>query len=359
MADEQDPPIIDTGSVFDQNAGGRKGRRRKVAGPEGAPGSGRGAGIIGALLVAIVLIGVALVASVVLGRGPTTKPEAGQIGVIRNGGPFDNRNIRGIVRAGSGLTWSGLYSTTHYYPVSSQQRFIKLSDDAGADGPAVTVPTKDGVEVTIQGTFYMNTVFENSPDGIAAMRSFDTQFSTRTFGVEDLHPYDGRVGFSAFLTANVIPSVRNNLRQVISGVSCYQLVSSCALVQNQSAEQQQNALQGTTKIPVIEESVQQGLEEDLRSTLGRAYFRNIKFSLSSVTLPAKVQQAIESAQASFALVSKADAEKRAAKIEAQANLERQRGYNSCRACAQQDILKAIPENVTTYAPGGAFAVTGR
>jgi regulator of protease activity HflC (stomatin/prohibitin superfamily) len=146
---------------------------------------------------------------------------------------------------------------------------------------------------------------------------------------------------------------------VISGVSCYQLVSSCALVQNQSAEQQQNALSGTTKIPEIEEAVQKGLDADLSSTLGRPYFRNIKFSLSSVTLPAKVQQAIESAQASFALVSKADAEKRAAKIEAQANLERQRGYNSCRACAQQDILRAIPENVTTYAPGGAFAVTGR
>lgn len=355
MADDQDPPIIDTSSVFDRK--GRKGKSGGAALPK--PPAGRGARLASAIVLVVVLIGVVFVASVVVGRGPTTKPEAGQIGVIRNGGPFDNRNIRGIVRAGSGLTWSGLYSTTHYYPVSSQQRFIKLSDDATADGPAVTVPTKDGVEVTIQGTFYMNTAFDNSPGGLAAMQSFDTQFSTRTFGVEDLHPYDGRAGFSAFLTANVIPSVRNNLRQVISGVSCYQLVSSCALVQNQSAEQQRNALSATTKIPEIEEAVQKGLDTDLSSTLGRPYFRNIKFSLSSVALPAKVQQAIESAQASFALVSKADAEKRAAKIEAQANLERQRGYNSCRACAQQDILKAIPENVTTYAPGGAFAVTGR
>lgn len=354
VADEQDPPIIDTSSWFDR-------KRPKGVGGGGKPDGpmGRGARIVSGVLLVVVLAGAALVASVVVGRGPTTKPEAGQIGVIRNGGPFDNRNIRGIVRAGSGLTWSGLYSTTHYYPVSSQQRFIKLSDDAGADGPAVTVPTKDGVEVTIQGTFYMNTAFDNSPGGLAAMQSFDTQFSTRTFGVEDLHPYDGRAGFSAFLSANVIPSVRNNLRQVISGVSCYQLVSSCALVQNQSVEQQQNALSGSTKIPAIEEAVQKGLDGDLSSTLGRPYFRNIKFSLSSVTLPEKVQQAIESAQASFALVSKADAEKRAAKIEAQANLERQRGYNSCRACAQQDILKAIPSNVTTYAPGGSFAVTGR
>lgn len=294
-----------------------------------------------------------------VGSAPVTRPEAGEIGVVRNGGPLDNRNIRGVVKSGSGITWAGLFSTMHYYPVSSQQRFIKLSNDPGSDETPVTVPTKDGVEVTIQGTFYLNTSFDNSTAGLRTMRDFDTQFSTRTFGADDLHPYDGRAGFSAFLGANVFPSVRNNLRQVISGVSCYQLVSSCALVQNRSAQQQQDALDGVTKIPAIELAVQDGLRADLKETLGEEYFRNIKFSLTSVTLPEKVQTAIESAQASFALVSKADAERRAAKIEAQANLERQRGYNSCRACAQQDILKAIPENVTTYAPGGAFAVSGR
>lgn len=309
-------------------------------------------------IAAAVFVGLIMLFGLI-GSAPLTRPEAGEIGVVRNGGPLDNRNIRGVVKSGSGITWAGLFSTMHYYPVSSQQRFIKLSNDPGSDETPVTVPTKDGVEVTIQGTFYLNTAFDNSEAGLKTMRDFDTQFSTRTFGPDDLHPYDGRSGFSAFLGANVFPSVRNNLRQVISGVSCYQLVSSCALVQNRSAQQQQDALDGATKIPAIELAVQNGLRTDLKETLGEEYFRNIKFSLTSVTLPEKVQTAIESAQASFALVSKADAERRAAKIEAQANLERQRGYNSCKACAQQDILKAIPENVTTYAPGGAFAVSGR
>lgn len=310
---------------------------------------------LGGLALVVVLLG--LIAAV--GHGPVTKPEAGQIGVIRNGGPLDNRNIRGVVQSGSGLTWSGLYSTTHYYPVSSQQRFIKISDESEADAPVITVPTKDGVEVSIQGTFYMNTVFDNSAPGLSAMRNFDTQFSTRTFGTANLHPYDGKEGFSAFLTANVIPSVRNNLRQVMGGVACQELVSSCALVQNQTAEDQQKALSTNATMQEIETVVQDGLKTDLTATLGETYFTNVKFSLTAVTLPAKVQEAIESAQASFALVSKADAEKRAAKIEAQANLEKQRGYNACRACAQQDILKAIPSTVTTYAPGGAFAVTGK
>jgi hypothetical protein len=33
------------------------------------------------------------------------------------------------------------------------------------------------------------------------------------------------------------------------------------------------------------------------------------------------------------------------------------GYENCPACAQIDLLKAIPPSVTTFAPGTGFAVT--
>jgi hypothetical protein len=46
-----------------------------------------------------------------------------------------------------------------------------------------------------------------------------------------------------------------------------------------------------------------------------------------------------------------------AKADADANAQRQRGYQDCPACAQIDTLKAIPPNVTTFAPGSGFAVT--
>ncbi|QWF84019.1 hypothetical protein [Amycolatopsis sp. CA-230715] len=35
---------------------------------------------------------------------------------------------------------------------------------------------------------------------------------------------------------------------------------------------------------------------------------------------------------------------------------RQEGYNACPACAQIDIMKAIPPNVTVYVPGAAATV---
>lgn len=109
------------------------------------------------LLLALAMLGLML--ALVLGAtGCYTTPQAGEIGVVRNGGPFDNHNIRQIVDNGSGNTWPGWYSSTHYYPVDTQQRFFKMETCAGNDGgvcrgadaPAVTVPTSDGVEVRIE-----------------------------------------------------------------------------------------------------------------------------------------------------------------------------------------------------------------
>jgi hypothetical protein len=111
-----------------------------------------------------------------------TTPNAGEVGVIRNGKAwywpfdwFDNHKIRGIVANGSGNTWTGLGSDVHYYPVATQQRFFRLAtcgDDIcpGADGPSITVPTSDGVEVTISGTFFFNTAFDGTDREIISLR---------------------------------------------------------------------------------------------------------------------------------------------------------------------------------------------
>jgi hypothetical protein len=62
-------------------------------------------------------------------------------------------------------------------------------------------------------------------------------------------------------------------------------------------------------------------------------------------------------QASFAQIIQAQAKIASATAEAAANSQRQKGYENCPACAQIDLLKAIPPSVTTFAPGTGFAVT--
>lgn len=331
--------------------------------------------IMRALLMVVLLVVAAGVLS-----GCASTPNSGEVGVIRNGKSiwppdwFDNHKIRGIVPNGSGNTWTGLGSSVHYYPVNTQQRFFRLAscvDDGeivpcdGADGTAITVPTSDGVEVTISGTFFFNTAFDGTKRGDALVKDFDTQFSTRTFGGK--HPYEGNSGWSNFLEVNVEPTIVNNMRQVVSGITCAELVSSCALVQNagsadakaaaKRAKELANGKANQNNVQRVQDAVVSGLKPDLKSTLGQDYFQNIKFNLTTVRLPGRVQNAIDDAQAAFAAVSRSQAKVAQAKADADANAERQRGYRNCPACAQIDTLKAIPPNVTTFAPGGNFAIT--
>lgn len=298
---------------------------------------------------------VALLATIFGATGCTSTPQSGEIGVIRNGKAwynpfdwFDNHNIRGIVKNGSGNSWVGMGSDVHYYPVSSQQRFFKLEGTGaattGADSPAITVPTSDGVEVTISGTFYLNTAFDDSSQGEALVKDFDTQYATRTF--DGAHVYDGNVGWSKWLNSQVEPVIANNMRQTVAGVTCAELVSSCALVQNngtadfKKAQELASGKVNQNNVQRVQDAINSNLQSDLRATLGKDYFTNIKFNLKSVQLPDRVQGAIDEAQASFAAVSQAQAQVQKADLEAQANEKRQQGYNKCKTCASIDYAKA-------------------
>lgn len=306
-----------------------------------------------------------------------TTPPSGEIAVVRNGSAFlwppdwfDNHRIRQVVPNGSGSTARGMGSDTHYYPVTDQQRFIRMescvdgNDNTvpcdNADTIAPQQPTADGVEVTIEGTFYLNTVFDDSPVGEKMVKQFDTQFATRTFGGK--HPYDGTQGWKNFLTAIVEPVIQNNLRSSISGITCAELLSSCALVQNSGnldfATTKQLALNkiNQSNVQKVEDAINRNLTSDLKTTLGGEYFKNIRFNVTNVTLPAKVQDAIDTAQASFAAVSKAQADVSKARLEARANKIKQSGYLKCPACARIDALKELPKNLQALGGNLAFSV---
>lgn len=336
-----------------------------------------------------VRLGVLIVLALIIATTTTgcySKPASGEIGVVRNGGPFDNHQIRQIIENGAGNTWVGVSSETHYYPVHTQQRTFSVkscgrNDDGTpkkckeADASAITVPTSDGVEVTISGTTYLNTVFgdptvdkssvkcskeQGGGTGDCLLRQFDTQFGTREFGGE--HVWDGPDGYKKFLAAIVEPVIVNNMRETVGSFTCAQLVSSCALVQNTGntnvakVTRQANKNNNQSNITQIQDSINSGLILDLKTSLGEEYFNNVRFTISTVELPGKVQEAVNTAQSSFAQVSQAQAKVKTADLESQANQRRQRGYNACPACARIDAIKALPRNLTALGSGIAIGV---
>lgn len=286
--------------------------------------------------------------------GGFERTSGGEVAVIRNGGMLDNNRIRQIIDPASGLTWIGWWSHTHRYP--AQQRFYTITssaergDRAGVD--VVTVPSSDGVNMGIEGTLYFSLNTDH-----AVLRDFDDKFGTRTFTGADGKPrfvYDGDEGWSAFLDQIVRPVIDNDLRAQVNGFRCAELVSSCALVQNNNGAQQKVSLNGQSNnanIAKVQNAINTSLAQDLQQTLGAPFLTGIHFNLARVTLPESVQQAVDSAQAAFARVSEAQAQVAQARAEAEANRARQQGYNKCPTCADIEKLKALPKGITVYAPG--------
>jgi len=131
-----------------------------------------------AVTVLATLLLVALIALGATGLGFATgwtKAAGGEVVVVRNGGFLDDNSFRQVIQPNSELTYTGLWSIDHPYP--SSQRYFKVSAAQGADSnEVINVPTKDGVLVGVEDTFY----FQLSTDP-AILEDFDNKFGTRSF----------------------------------------------------------------------------------------------------------------------------------------------------------------------------------
>ena len=288
-----------------------------------------------------------------------TKADGGHVIVVRNGGPFDDNSIRQVIQPNSGLTSTGLFSADHPYP--STQRNFKVSAAENADSnEVINVPTKDGVLVGVEGTFYFDVNYTDEK----VMSAFDDRFGTRSYpvpGGDARYAWDGDAGWSAFLEFTLGNLVQNVLRQEIGDVECADLVASCSLAANPTARAvpvvDPNA-DGNQTINRVQAAVNAAFTKDVDEVLGMPVLINPRFVLSRVELPENVQAAINQAQAAFAGVTESQAALQRAQIDAEANAARQAGYNACSTCAQMDILKSLPDGLTTYAPGTGFTVAG-
>jgi regulator of protease activity HflC (stomatin/prohibitin superfamily) len=321
---------------------------------------GRGLRVLVSLVVVLVVVLGGLVPGIAF-AARFTKADGGHVVVVRNGGPFDDNSIRQVIQPNSSLTSTGLFSAEHPYP--STQRNFKVSGQEDADSnEVINVPTKDGVLVGVEGTFYFDVNFTDED----VMSAFDDKYGTRTYPGPDgqIAAWEGDEGWSAFLNFTLGNLVQNVLRQEIGNVECADLVASCSLAANSSAQAAAAAVidpnaNGNQTINQVQAAVDDAFSRDVNDVLGVDILIHPRFVLSKIELPQNVQDAINQAQAAFAGVTESQAALQRAQIDAQANAARQSGYNSCPTCAQIDVLKALPDGLTTYAPGTGFTVTGQ
>jgi regulator of protease activity HflC (stomatin/prohibitin superfamily) len=290
------------------------------------------------------IIGLLLIVAVSGAR--VVRQDIGHVGVIRNGGPIDTRSIRQIVDPGSGLTWTGWFSQSpHEYPASQVARTYTITSNPkrgernGTD--VVTVPTADGVQIGIEATLYYHFIGERDH---SALKAFDKSIGTRKFAVDGergssaVYAWDGDNGWNAMIESIFRPILENDLRAELGLFHCAELVSSCKLLRRVV-----NPL-GTepgANIARIERTINRSLETELTKTLNHHYFWGLHFRIAHVSLPANVQAAIDTAQASYARVADSRAKARQAKYDDRAHQLLARTYDRSPALANIEGLKAL------------------
>lgn len=317
----------------------------------------RGGPPVGWFIVGCIAL-VLLFGATIGGCSSLNRPGPTQVALIRNGGPLDNKSIREVRAPGSSYAVSGLFSEPRMYIAGNEQRYYKISSDpslgeqSGAD--FIKVPTKDGVNVEVDAQVLFHTGFttpsgELTDDSQALLERFDTAYGNRNFAAKDggsAKVWEGNDGWNAFLDTILRPVVENAFREQIGSVNCADLVSSCALVQSssQQASVAFTAQDNRQNFERIQTGVQDQIEKGVQSALGDEYLVDFKVQLTRVTLPKSVQEAIDAAQASFAQIAEARAQKIQADYQAEANERLAAAYRGNPVLAYIQAAKELGRN---------------
>jgi regulator of protease activity HflC (stomatin/prohibitin superfamily) len=301
-----------------------------------------------------VLAVMAIVLLVMLTGISVQRQDVGHVGVVRNGGPLDKRDIRQVLMPGQGLKWAGWFSQDpHEYPAAHVELLYTVTSDPkrgarpGVD--VVTIPTRDGVQVGLEATIFFHFVGDRD---LELLRRFDNGFGTRRFESHDgrrLKPWEGDDGFSAFMDSVFRPVLENDLRREIGRFRCEQLVASCTLLRHPSRPVdvgQTTDDSSNVNIAQIEDRLSRSLRDDLTRTLEAPYIWGMHFRLSSVTLPSGVQEVIDDVQAKYASVSGARADVAKARYEDARNQILADTYQRSPALARIHSIRETPKGST-------------
>jgi hypothetical protein len=335
-------------------------------------------------LIAVALVAILALISIFQIWNGFNRAEPGFVTVVRNGGPLDDRSFRQILAPNDGMTWTGLYSTLSDYPTT--ERFDNVRPGRFGDDPAAgddlatdfyRTRTKDGIDVGIQGQWKY--VLNTDPK---VLEQFDTAYGQRTYAVpgtdERVKVSDGDQGMAVFIAGQVRPVQQEALRQGIGDIAGEQLDPSIALLKSATADPAQAAAaaaalagapSNTQVFTDLSNRISATFADRINAQLGGPYLTQARFTLQAIQIAPDTQDTINRVRTVSAQVAEANAaaakqvaeatgRAQAAAQDAQAQINRQAGYNACSVCAdidrikaQGEALKGLPAGIQVYAPG--------
>jgi hypothetical protein len=292
------------------------------------------------LIVPVVLIGLALVPTLVSGLKKTPRD---RVGISYGGGPFEGVHFQRIVQPGSNLFFNGFFDDLYLYP-SDQVNYIvpqqpaqavqqaKTGQQSGAEGgqqaqgsqpapDAVVAPTHDRVQVSYQVAVY---------------------FKLNTDELRDFHEQLG-LRYQAYTTDGWNSLIRDTFRQQIENA-----------LQEETRNVDVADLIGNADLLVeLQDNVQTKLTQRLEDALGQQFFcaptfrpgrdcGNPRFVIKRVDVPTSVTKAFEDVRTSEIQIQTKENEVRQREAEA-------RAIDALGLSGQEyDILKAIESGKITF-----------
>lgn len=255
--------------------------------------------------------------------------DVGEVAVVREGGPFDGRDIKNVRQPGSAATPIGAFNKQDTLPVTQRD----LTDEAGT----IVVPTADGVNVVVDG----QSLFQLKTDD-DLVEKFYRSFGRRKWSGESIGSDQGWVNF---LKIRLVPVLYQSIRQTIGTYDCIELNNTCVYVLNADSilasdkgtdEATKKAKQVNTEqnLANAEEKITEAFKVNLRASLGDDFFEGVRFQNLRVVFEPEIQERVKAAQGKRAEVAEA-------KLEADRKTEQAKGDTAvAEQQAEQIRLKA-------------------
>jgi regulator of protease activity HflC (stomatin/prohibitin superfamily) len=300
--------------------------------------------------IAFVLVIVAFVALIAGGAWlfSIKGVDSGEIAFVREGGPFDGRNVTEVRQPGSGPKPIGAFNKQDTLPITERD----LTDEI----EQITVPTRDGVNVVVNG----QALFRLTTDPEMAKR-FYLAFGRRKWEGNDL---SSDAGWTSFLRVRLIPILQDTLRQTLGQYECVQLNNTCVYVLNaeqaltEGGTDQAKEVNNSQVLQEAQDDITEVLQQKLRDGLGgdqteqKSYFEGVRFQNLRVTFTPAIQQRVEEAQSKRAEVATArlEAERRTQEAEGRTAVAKEqakqielqgKAYKDSPQQAEIDKLKAL------------------
>lgn len=291
---------------------------------------GRIAGLaVGGLVLLFVVIGAG--ATLISIKGV----DAGTICAVREGGPFDGRDIKEIRQPGEGPKPIGPFNKQDCLPITERDSNDVIEGDQ-------VFPTQDSVQVIVDGqALYSLTT------NAAKIRVFYRNYGRRKWGGEDISSDQGWLNFQRQRLAPVILDAQ---REVVSSYECQALNNLCQYVQNPEEAVTQGAKavddDNTQNLSKAQQALAVKIREKLRAAFGDDYFENVRYQNLRIRFEPEVQKQITQAQSlrTQAANAQLEAERKKAEAKGEADRKVETATGERRAAFQQQ--KAYQLNPT-------------